>query len=169
MNRNEHEIDATLLETDALARRAARLDAESAAELPRRAAGVTLEDRIFAATKDVLKNSSPVVARIGPGWGGRNSLVWKIAAALVVVTGVGALVLTARPVASTQTIASTENGNKTASEVELVLAVVSLLDEPLSGNFDQLVEDTARLHELVATDRTFAPESSDERSTKQGV
>jgi len=167
MSSNEHEIDATLLETDAIARRAARLDASSARELPGNPAGVTLEDRIFAATKDVLNSSSPVVARIGPGSIRSNAMVWRLAAAIAIVAGLGAAFVSLRPVTSTTQIASTD-GNKTAADMELVLAAVSLLDEPLSGNFDQLAEDAARLHELVTTDRTFSTETAEEK-TKQGV
>jgi hypothetical protein len=166
MNRNEHEIDAALLETDAIARRAARLDASSARELPGNPAGTTLEDRIFAATKDVLNSSSPVVARIGPGVVGSTGTLWKIAAAIAVVAGLGVAFVSLRPVAPKPEIAAADN--KTAADMELVLAAVSLLDEPLSGNFDQLAEDAARLHELVTTDRTFSSEISDDKA-KQGV
>ena len=166
MNKNEHEIDAALLETDAISRRAARLDASSARVLPGNPAGATLEDRIFAATKDVLNSSSPVLARIGPGISRSNGMLWKMAAAVAVVAGLGAAVVLLRPAAPQTTIASGDN--RTAADVELVLAAVSLLDEPLSGNFDQLAEDAARLHELVTTDRTFSTETSEDKS-KQGV
>lgn len=168
MNR-EHEIEPGLREIDEIAQKAARLDAATAPERADRASGVTLEDRIFSGTKDVLHGTSPVVARIGPGGITRSGTFWKIAAAVALVTGVGALVLSGRPAATPTVIANNDSGDKSASDVELVLAVVSLLEEPLSGNFDQLVEDTARLHELVATDRSFSPETWDDRSTKQGV
>lgn len=166
MNMNEHEIDAALLETDAIARRAARLDASSARELPGNPAGTTLEDRVFAATKDVLNSSSPVVARIGPGTGRSSGMFWKLAAAVAVVAGLGAVLVSLRPATQPAVIAQADN--RTATDMELVLAAVSLLDEPLSGNFDQLAEDAARLHELVTTDRTFSTETSEEKS-KQGV
>jgi len=166
MSSNEHEIDAALLETDAIARRAARLDASSARVLSGNPAGATLEDRIFASTKDVLNSSSPVVARIGPDTARSNGTLWKMAAAVAVVAGLGAAFVSLRPAPPATTIASADN--RTAADVELVLAAVSLLDEPLSGNFDELAEDAARLHELVTTDRTFSTETSDEKS-KQGV
>ncbi|MGH7245141.1 MAG: hypothetical protein ACREJD_17130 [Phycisphaerales bacterium] len=168
MNSHEHEIDAALLETDAVARRAARLDASSARELPGRASGVTLEDRIFIATKDVLNSSSPVVARIGRGSQQNYAKVWKLAAAVAIVAGLSAAMITLRPATTVPTIASAD-GHRAAADVELVLAAVSLLDEPLSGNFDQLAEDAARLHELVTTDRTFPTETTEEKTTKQGV
>lgn len=167
MKTNEHEIDAALLETDAIARRAARLDASSARELPGNPAGVTLEDRIFGATRDVLNSSLPVVARIGPGSRSTHSSVWRMAAAIAIVAGLGGLYVSLRPATPAITIAATD-GNKAAADMELVLAAVSLLDEPLSGNFDQLAEDAARLHELVTTDRTFSSETAEEK-TKQGV
>lgn len=166
MNTNEHEIDSALLETDAIARRAARLDASSARELPGNPSGVTLEDRIFGATRDVLNSSLPVVARIGPETRPNHAGAWRIAAAIAVVAGLGGLYVSMRPAAPTQMTLA--DGNKAAADMELVLAAVSLLDEPLSGNFDQLAEDAARLHELVTTDRTLSTEMAEEK-TKQGV
>jgi len=167
MKTNEHDIDAALQETDAIARRAARLDASSARELPGNPAGVTLEDRIFGATRDVLNSSFPVVARIGPGVRPTHWGVWRMAAAFAIVAGLGGLYVSLRPAAPTTPIARAD-GSKAAADMELVLAAVSLLDEPLSGNFDQLAEDAARLHELVTTDRTFSTEIAEEK-TRQGV
>ncbi|MBN8598113.1 MAG: hypothetical protein J0L78_10615 [Planctomycetes bacterium] len=167
MNIHNEQIDPTLRETDAMLHRAARADAGAARVLPGNPAGATLEDRVFSATKGVLNNTSPVIARIGPESVGRFGTAWKIAAAIAVIAGLGGAIVSLRPATAPTTIASSDP-NKAAAEVELVLAAVSLLDEPLSGNFDQLAEDAARLHELVTTDRSYSAEPSEEKS-KQGV
>lgn len=167
MNKNEHEIDASLLETDAIARRAAKLDAQSAAESPSSRVGATLEDRVFAATRNILRDESPVVGRIEPVVRRVTPVAWKLAAAIALVAGVSVAVISLRPMQSARDIASTDPG-KSAPDMELVLAAVSLLDEPLNGNFDQLASDTARLHELVTTEQPFATETADEKN-RQGV
>lgn len=167
MKNHDERIDSAMHETDAMLLRAARMDAAAARELPGNPAGVTLEDRVFGATRGVLSSTSPVVARIGPGTGSRIHTLRQIAAAVAVVAGLGGAVVALRPSTKPTTIASGAP-NKAAAEVELVLAAVSLLDEPLSGNFDQLAEDAARLHELVTTDRSYSAEPTEEK-TKQGV
>ncbi|MBX3389751.1 MAG: hypothetical protein KF691_09895 [Phycisphaeraceae bacterium] len=166
MNMHEHEVDAALLETDSIARRAAKLDAQSAREAPGSRIGATLEDRIFASTKDVLRNDSPVVGRIEPVARHVSPMVWKLAAAIALVAGVSVVVISLRPMPA-QVIASTDTG-KGAPDMEMVLAAVSLLDEPLNGNFDQLAADAARLHELVTTQQPFAAENAEEKNS-QGV
>lgn len=168
MNSNEHEIDAALLETDAIARRAAKLDAQSAREALGSRSGVTLEDRIFASTKDVLRNESPVVGRIEPVVRRVSPMAWKIAAAVALVAGVSAVVFSLRSTQPAAPIIATTNTGKGAPDMDLVLAAVSLLDEPLNGNFDQLAADAARLHELVTTEQPFATETADEKN-RQGV
>lgn len=171
MKENNHDtpgaIDPALIETEATLREAARLDGLSAVVSHGQPNGHTLEDRIFASTRDVL-NRPNVAGRIGAGSAWSRPL--KIAAAIALFAGIPGVLWSVRNGTGTQpaTVAKNDSGVKSAADVELVLAAVSLLDEPLNGNFDQLAEDAARLHELVTSDRSYGTES-EEKTVKQGV
>ena len=64
MKNHDERIDSAMHETDAMLLRAARMDAAAARELSGNPAGVTLEDRVFGATRGVLSSTSPVATMI---------------------------------------------------------------------------------------------------------
>lgn len=161
--------DPALRELEALLDRSAALDARAALDLPGSARGRSLEDRIHASTRDVLSETSPVIATIGKSES--RARVWRIAAAIGVVASIGILYSATRP----QTVVKPDGTGvqlttRTSSDVEYVLAAVSLLDEPLGSGIDDLMADATRLHELVTSDREIgAAQTSEEKPAKQGV
>lgn len=163
------EVDPALRELEALLDRSAAVDARAALELPGSSRGRSLEDRIHASTRDVLSETSPVIATIGKSES--RARVWRIAAALGVVASIGILYSATR----SQTAAKPEGPvaqltTRTSSDVEYVLAAVSLLDEPLGSGIDDLMADATRLHELVTSDREFGTsQTNEEKPAKQGV
>lgn len=122
------------------------LEADAFAQQPAVVRGRSLEDRIFASTQHIVERRADVVMTIG-----RTSRwrVWTSMAAAAAL-GLGTLLML-RPatVTDTGTLAG-GSGELTSGEVELVLAAVTLLDEPLAG-VEDLAADARRLHELVAS------------------
>jgi hypothetical protein len=124
--------------------------------------GATIEDRVFNSTRMIVSAQSPVIARIGPRT--RLASAWRIAAAVTIVgllgVGYGIATRNTTPTTTSTTLAATN----ASEEVELVLAAVSLLDEPLASSIDDLAADAIKLHELVTSDRTLGVETGDETS-----
>ena len=155
---------------DAMARlldQVGRADAGSAAR-GTAPLGATLEDRVFNSTRMIVSAQSPVVGRIGPR--SRFGSAFRIAAAVAIVgtlgVGYGIATRSSIPTATTPpTLASTD----TTDDVNLVLAAVSLLDEPLAAGLDDITADAIKLHELVTSDRTLGVESSDDTSQSSSV
>lgn len=167
MNRSEDNQtnESEVREVEALVRETARADA-GAARVDSRPNQRTLEDRIFDSTRQVLAPQTEVIARIGPSR--PIPLAWKLAAAVGLLATLGVVYTATRPVSSAG-IARPVLASGSA-DVEYVLAAVSLLDEPLNGGLDDLAEDAARLHELVASDRNFGTEQpAEEKPGTQGV
>ncbi len=168
MNRTDDHLvnDAEVREVERLVREAARADANAARVDADRSRQRTLEDRVFASTHLVLSPQTEVIARIGPSR--PMPMAWKIAAAVGLLATLSVVYTATRPAATTGVTGSVAaNGS---ADVEYVLAAVSLLDEPLNGGLEDLAEDAARLHELVASDRTFGTEQpAEEKPGTQGV
>ena len=125
--------------------------------------GSTLEDRVFNSTRMIVSAQSPVIARIGPRTRFATALRLAAAIAIVGLLGVGYTIATRssiKPAPRTTTLAAAN----TSEEVELVLAAVSLLDEPLATGIDDLAADTMKLHELVASDRTLVADPAGDSS-----
>jgi hypothetical protein len=124
--------------------------------------GGTLEDRVFNSTRMIVSAQSPVIARIGPRTRFASALRIAAAVAIVGVLGVGYGIATrnSTPTSTNTTLAA----SNASEEVELVLAAVSLLDEPLATSIDDLAADAIKLHELVTSDRTLGVEAGDETS-----
>lgn len=121
--------------------------------------GSTLEDRVFNSTRMIVSAQSPVIARIGPRSRFASGLRLAAAVAIVGLLGVGYSVATRSSTAPSTTTLAAAN---TSEEVEIVLAAVSLLDEPLASSIDDLAADAKKLHELVTSDRTLGVESNEE-------
>lgn len=123
--------------------------------------GASLEDRVFNSTHMIVSAQSPVIARIGPRSRMASGLRLAAAVAIVGLLGIGYAVASRNSTpASSPTLAAAN----TSDDVEIVLAAVSLLDEPLSSSIDDLAADAKKLHELVTSDRTLGVESADETS-----
>lgn len=121
--------------------------------------GATLEDRVFNSTRMIVSAQSPVIGRIGPRTRFVTALRLAAAVAIVGVLGIGYGIATKSSTSvSTPTIAAAN----TSEELEIVLAAVSLLDEPLATGIDDLAADAKKLHELVTSDRTLGVESGDD-------
>lgn len=119
--------------------------------------GGTLEDRVFNSTRMIVSAQSPVIARIGPRTRFASGLRIAAAVAIVGVLGVGYSIAT-RNSTPTTTLAAAN----ASDDVDVVLAAVSLLDEPLAAGIEDLAADAIKLHELVTSDRTLGVESGDE-------
>lgn len=124
--------------------------------------GGTLEDRVFNSTRMIISAQSPVIARIGPRTRFASGLRLAAAIAIVGLLGVGYGIATRNSTPSTTT--TTLAAVNASEDVEVVLAAVSLLDEPLAAGIDDLAADAKKLHELVTSDRTLGVETGDEPS-----
>ncbi|MBY0114019.1 MAG: hypothetical protein K2Y21_14475 [Phycisphaerales bacterium] len=162
MNMSNHNI--TPGSDDAMARlldQVGRADAGTAAR-GTDPLGITLEDRVFNSTRMIVSAQSPVIARIGPRTRFASGLRIAAAVAIVGLLGLGYGIASR---SSTPTITTTTLAAANASDdVEVVLAAVSLLDEPLAAGIDDLAADAIKLHELVTSDRTLGVDTGDEPS-----
>lgn len=133
--------------------------------------GATLEDRVFASTRRIVSAQTPVIARIGPRVRVASALRLAAAVALVGMLGIGYAIATrsggsASPTTNPAPIVAKADAG---ADVEIMLAAVSLLDEPLAGGLDDLAADARRLHELVTSDRVFGVEQPEEPTSRQGA